>query len=39
MRKLKRALRIIARAALGVYSPTLRRRVRISDIWRSPEWE
>lgn len=35
----KRALRVIACAALGVHSPSLRRRVRISDIWRSPEWE
>lgn len=38
MRKLKRALRIIACAALGVHSPTLRRRIRVSDIWKHPNW-
>lgn len=38
MKRLKRALRIIAQAVLGVHSPSLRRRIRISDIWRHPNW-
>lgn len=38
MKKLKRALRIILQAALGVHSPSLRRRIRVSDIWRHPNW-
>ena len=36
---MKRALLIIARAVLGVYSPSLGRRVRISDIWASRGYE
>lgn len=36
---MKRALIIIVRALTGVHSPSLRRRVRISDIWKSPGYE
>ena len=32
---LRRAFLIIARALAGVHSPSLGRRVRISDIWKS----
>lgn len=35
----RRALIILLRAAMGVHSPSLGRRVRISDIWRSPGYE
>ena len=38
MKKLKRALRIIVCAVLGTHSPTLRRRIRVSDIWKHPNW-
>lgn len=36
---MKRALIIFLRAVMGVHSPSLRRRVRISDIWRTPGYE
>ena len=36
---MKRALIIIFRALMGVYSPSLGRRVRISDIWETPAYE
>ena len=35
----RRALIIFIRALTGVHSPSLRRRVRISDIWKSPGYE
>ena len=36
---MRRALLIFFRALLGYPSPSMGRRVRISDIWQSPEYE
>ena len=36
---MKRAIKILWRALLGVHSPSLRRRVKISDIWNTPNYE
>ena len=36
---MKRALIILFRAFVGVYSPSMLRRVKISDIWKTPEYE
>lgn len=33
---MKRTLKILLRALLGIHSPSLRRRVKISDIWKTP---
>ena len=38
-RKLKRAAKIILRSVMGVYSPSLCRKVKISDIWETPGYE
>lgn len=35
---MKRALLIIFKAIMGVVSPSLGRRVRISDIWKTPNY-
>lgn len=32
----KRAVSIIIKAIMGIHSPSLHRRVRISDIWKTP---
>lgn len=34
----KRALIIFTKAKLGMYSPSLKREVRISDIWKTPNY-
>lgn len=34
----KRALVIFTRATLGIHSPSLKRRVKISDIWKTPNY-
>lgn len=35
---MRRALNIFMLAVLGVHSPSLMRRVRISDIWKTPHY-
>lgn len=35
---MKRALRIFILAVFGVHSPSLMRQVRISDIWKTPQY-
>lgn len=35
---MKRALRIFVLAIMGVHSPSLRRKVKISDIWKMKEY-
>lgn len=35
---MKRALLIIFKSVMGIASPSLRRRVRISDIWKTPNY-
>lgn len=37
--EIRRAVLIIMRAALGIWSPSMNRPVRISDIWESPNYE
>jgi len=39
MRQIKRAFKISFRALTGVHSPSLLRCVRISDIWKTPNYE
>lgn len=34
----KRALIIFKKAKLSIYSPILKRRVKISDIWKTPDY-
>lgn len=34
----KRALIIFTKAKLGIYSPSLKRRIKISDIWKTPNY-
>ena len=34
----KRALIIFKKAKLGIYSQSLKRRVKISDIWKTPNY-
>lgn len=36
IKRIKRSARIVFKAIFGVHSPTLKRRVRISDIWDTP---
>ena len=36
--KIKRALNIALLAIVGVYSPSMMRRVRINDIWKTPAY-
>lgn len=36
---MKRIFKILWRALLGVHSPSLRRRVKVSDIWKEPNYE
>lgn len=36
---IKRVWKIFIRALFGVHSPSLRRRVKISDIWKEPNYE
>lgn len=33
---MRRAIKIIFQAICGVQSPSMRRRVKVSDIWKSP---
>lgn len=35
---IKRALIIFKKAKLSIYSPSLKRRVKISDIWKTPDY-
>ena len=36
---MKRAIVIFIRAIFGVHSPSLGRRIRVSDIWKAPYYE
>lgn len=36
---MRRAMLILFRVAIGAHSPSLGRRVRISDIWKEPNYE
>ena len=35
---MKRAVRIFFKAIMGVHSPSLRRKIKISDIWKTKEY-
>lgn len=35
---MRRAMNIFMLAVLGIYSPSLNRYVRISDIWKTPQY-
>lgn len=37
--KVRRFFLILFRALVGVHSPSLKRKVKISDIWKNPHYE